>query len=55
MTIDPLPVTCRLDAWVAVAFEAAVSREIFATNDCVTLRFIDAGEIFPKPNARAGA
>ncbi|MCC2903802.1 hypothetical protein PAH44_24895 [Klebsiella pneumoniae] len=41
------PVTCRLDASVAVAFKAAVSREIFAANDRVTLRFIDAGEIFP--------
>ena len=39
--------TCRLDASVAVAFKAAVSREIFAANDRVTLRFIDAGEIFP--------
>jgi serine/threonine-protein kinase RsbW len=36
-----------LDASVAVAFKAAVSREIFATNDRVTLRFIDAGEVFP--------
>ena len=33
--------TCRLDASVAVAFKAAVSREIFAANDR------DAGEIFP--------
>ncbi|MCY2158609.1 ATP-binding protein [Klebsiella pneumoniae] len=41
------PVTCRLDASVAVAFKAAVSREIFAANDRVTLRFIDAGEVFP--------
>lgn len=30
-----------------MAFKAAVSREIFAANDRVTLRFIDAGEIFP--------
>ena len=36
-----------MDASVAVAFKAAVTREIFATNDRVTLRFIDAGEIFP--------
>ncbi|HBY5227131.1 TPA: anti-sigma regulatory factor [Klebsiella pneumoniae] len=36
-----------MDASVAVAFKAAVSREIFAANDRVTLRFIDAGEIFP--------
>ncbi|WME32566.1 hypothetical protein Q8W43_11685 [Klebsiella pneumoniae] len=41
------PVTCRLDASVAVAFKAAVSREIFATNDRVTLRFTDAGKPFP--------
>ena len=41
------PVVRRLDASVAVAFKAAVSREIFAANDRVTLRFIDAGEIFP--------
>ena len=41
------PAVRRLDASVAVAFKAAVSREIFAANDRVTLRFIDAGEIFP--------
>ncbi|MCM6234565.1 hypothetical protein M4C02_01060 [Klebsiella pneumoniae] len=44
------PVTCRLDASVAVAFKAAVSREIFAANDRVTLRFIVRERSF-LPNA----